>query len=59
MGDLFQDGIDFFRPDERLGIVVVGPDEVLDSHDEFLDIAENTATNALPRNLSEPSFHEI
>ena len=37
MTDLFQDRIDHFRPDERFGILIVDPDEILDRRDEFRD----------------------
>ena len=59
MSDLFQDRIYLFRPDERFGILVVDADEIFDCGDEFRDTAENPATNAFPRNLSEPSLHQV
>ena len=59
MSDLVQDGINLFRPDERLGILVVDPDEVFDRRDEFRDAAKDPTTNALPRDLSEPSLHQV
>jgi hypothetical protein len=59
MSDLLQDRIDLFRPDERFGILVVDPDEIFDCRDEFRDAAENPATNAFARNLSEPSLHQV
>jgi len=59
MSDLFQDSIDFFRPDEWLGILVIDPHELIDCSDEFRDAAENSTTNAFPRDLSEPSRHKV
>ena len=59
MSDLFQDGVGLFRPDERFGILVSDPDEIFDRHDEFRDAAENSATNAFPRDLSEPPLHQV
>jgi hypothetical protein len=55
----FQDGIDLFRPNERLGILVVDPNELFYCHDQFLNTAENSSTNAFPRDLSEPSLHQV
>ena len=59
MSDLLQDRIDLFRPDERFGILVVDLDEIFDRGDEFRDTAENPATNAFARDLSEPSLHQV
>ena len=59
MSDLLQDRVDLFRPDERFGILVVDLDEIFDCGDEFRDTAENPATDAFARDLSEPSLHQV
>jgi hypothetical protein len=46
MSELLQGGIDLVRPDERFGILVVDPDEIVDRRDEFWDAVK------LPTNVS-------
>src|SRR6185437_6995174 len=50
--DLFEDVGGFRGPDERLGLIVVLVDVSTDGHDQLLDIAEGTSSQARPINLT-------
>jgi len=55
MSDLLHDSIDLFRPAGWFRILFFDPDKIFDCR----DAAENPATNAFPRDLSEPTLHQV
>lgn len=55
MLDLFQNVADGFGPHERLGVLVMEPDELVDGRNQLRHTREDTAPNALARDL--PNHH--
>ncbi len=59
MLDLRQNVFDCFGPHERLGVLVRESSELVDGCDQFRHALEDAASDALPRDLPEPSFDQI
>jgi hypothetical protein len=59
MIDLLQNFFDFFRPHERLGILVIESNEILDGCDQLGLAFEHPALIPLARDLIKPSFNQI
>jgi len=57
--DFFQDFIGALGPDERLGILIVEANAVLDGGDEFSHAFKDTSSSAFAGNLAKPAFHQI
>ena len=57
--DLLEDGLDGGRPDERLGVCVVGLEELPDGGDEVGHAGEDAAAQSLVGELAEPALDEV
>ena len=57
--DLLYDVIGRFCPDERVGVLVVVLDVLLDRGFKFGDTAEAASTDALVGNIGKPAFDEV
>ena len=59
MLDLLQNVVDGFGPHERLGILVIEPNELVDCRDPLRHALEDAAPNALARDLPEPPLDKV
>ena len=59
MSDLFQDGVNVFRPNEWFWICVVHSDILFDGKHQIRYAAEHTTANTLAGDLPKPPFNEI
>ena len=59
MLDLLQNVVDGFGPHERLGVLVIEPNELVDRRDQLRHAREDASPNALARNLPEPPLDEV
>ena len=57
--DLFQDIGGACRPDEGFGILVVTVDVIPDSQEEFLEIAQHSATQLVLGKIAEETLHHV
>ena len=46
-------------PDEGLGLMVVLVDVVADSHDQFIDVAEDASAQAILGKIPEEAFNHV
>ena len=56
---LLQNLFDCFGPYERFGGSVVAPNELFDRRDQLRHTREDTSSNVLARNLTEPPLDEV
>src|SRR6516225_8980907 len=59
MIDLLQDGLHRCGPDERLGLGIVGRDEVVDGFDQLGDAAEGATAESFPGQFAEPALDQV
>ena len=59
MSDLFQDGVNFFRPNEWLRILVVYSDKFFDGSNQIRYATEHATPNTFAGDLSKPPFNKI
>lgn len=59
MLDLLQNVVDCFGPHERLGVLVIEPNELLHGRDQLRHALKDALPNALARDFTEPPLDEI
>ena len=59
MLDLLQNVVDCFGPHERLGVLVIEPNELVDRRNQLRHAFEDALPNALARDLPEPPLDEV
>ena len=59
MSDLFQDGVNLFRPNEWFRIRVVYSDKLFDGSDQIRYATEHATSNTFAGDLPKPPFNKI
>lgn len=59
MTDFLQNGINFLGPHERLGILVIGMDVIIDCLNQFGRAVKRTAVNAFTSDFTEPPLDQV
>jgi len=59
MGKFFEDLIDFLSPDERLGLLIIKPNEILNARNKLRNASKHATSDLLAGQFSEPAFDQI